>query len=162
MRVTEQKINLLLLVLVWVEPLVLLSVGLEPHLVALARLGLWIALPIPGLTVWQKLYEGTIVHSRSTRPITEAMAVFVLADGAALWAGVAWGANGRAVRRPDRYDIGSAGPGSLAVASQPAGDASGAGYGKLIQWVGWQIWPTLPHAVEEMARLASDGSAPAI
>lgn len=65
--------------------------GLAPHLVALARLGLWIALPIPGLTVWQKLYEGTIVHSRSTRPITEAMAVFLLTDGAVLWIGVAWG-----------------------------------------------------------------------
>lgn len=65
--------------------------GLKPELVALAQWGLWIALPIPGLTVWQKLYEGTIVHSRSTRPITEAMAVFLLADGAALWAGVTWG-----------------------------------------------------------------------
>lgn len=64
--------------------------GLGSKLVALARWGLWIALPIPGLTVLQKWYEGTIVHSRRTRPITEAMAIFLLADGAVLWAGVAW------------------------------------------------------------------------
>jgi len=65
--------------------------GLKPELVTLARRGLWIALPIPGLTVLQKWYEGTIVHSRHTRPITEAMAIFLLADSALLWASVAWG-----------------------------------------------------------------------
>jgi len=65
--------------------------GLDPRLVALARWGLWIALPIPGLTVLQKWYEGTIVHSRRTRPITEAMGVFLLTDGAVLFAGMVWG-----------------------------------------------------------------------
>lgn len=65
--------------------------GLRSELVTLAQLGLWIALPVPGLTVLQKRYEGTIVHSRHTRGITEAMAVFLLTDSALLWAGVAWG-----------------------------------------------------------------------
>jgi len=65
--------------------------GLKPELVALARGGLWVALPIPGLTVLLKRYEGAIVHSQRTRPITEAMVIFLLADSALLWAGVAWG-----------------------------------------------------------------------
>ncbi len=65
--------------------------GLKPELVALARGGLWAALPIPGLTVLIKRYEGTLVHNRRTRHITEAMAVFLLANGALLWVGVAWG-----------------------------------------------------------------------
>ncbi len=65
--------------------------GLKPELVALARSGLWIALPIPGLTVLLKQYEGAIVHSRRTRPITEAMVIFLLSNSVLLWAGVAWG-----------------------------------------------------------------------
>jgi len=65
--------------------------GLKPELVALVRGGLWITLPIPGLTVLLKRYEGAIVHSRRTRPITEAMAIFLLADSVLLWAGVGWG-----------------------------------------------------------------------
>jgi hypothetical protein len=64
--------------------------GLNPQLVALAQAGLWIALPIPGLTALQKWYEGTIVHSRRTRGITEAVTIFLLTDSAILWAGVAW------------------------------------------------------------------------
>ncbi|MBU0702988.1 MAG: hypothetical protein KKC18_03900 [Chloroflexi bacterium] len=64
--------------------------GLESELVMLARWGLWITLPIPGLTVLQKQYEGAIVHSRHTRGITEAMVIFLLADSALLWAGVVW------------------------------------------------------------------------
>jgi hypothetical protein len=65
--------------------------GLTPQLVALARMGLWIALPIPALTALQKWYEGAVVHSRRTRGITEAVAIFLLIDGAILWAGVASG-----------------------------------------------------------------------
>lgn len=68
--------------------------GLKPELVTLARAGLWIALPIPGLTVLLKRYEGAIVHSRRTRSITEAMAIFLLADSVLLWVGVAWGRMG--------------------------------------------------------------------
>jgi len=65
--------------------------GLNPQLVALAQAGLWIALPIPGLTALQKWYEGTIVHSRRTRGITEAVGIFLGFDIAILLAGVLWG-----------------------------------------------------------------------
>jgi hypothetical protein len=65
--------------------------ALAPPLATLARWGLRIALPIPGLTVLQSWYQGTLVHSRRTRGITEAMAIFLLTSSAILWAGVAWG-----------------------------------------------------------------------
>jgi hypothetical protein len=65
--------------------------ALAPPLVTLACQGLHIALPIPGLTVLQNWYQGTLVHSRRTRAITEAMAIFLLTNNAILWAGVAWG-----------------------------------------------------------------------
>ncbi len=65
--------------------------ALTPPLAKLAHWGLWIALPMPGLTVLQKWYQGALVHSRRTRDIAEAMAIFLLTSSAILWAGVAWG-----------------------------------------------------------------------
>jgi hypothetical protein len=65
--------------------------ALAPPLATLAHHGLWIALPIPGLTVLQNWYQGNLVHSRRTRAIAEAMVVFLLTSSAVLWAGVAWG-----------------------------------------------------------------------
>jgi hypothetical protein len=65
--------------------------ALPPPLATLAHWGLWIALPMPGLTVLQNWYQGALVHSRRTRAITEAMAIFWLTSSAILWGGVAWG-----------------------------------------------------------------------
>jgi hypothetical protein len=65
--------------------------ALPPPLATLAHRGLWIALPMPGLTVLQNWYQGALMHSRRTRAITEAMAIFLLTSSAILWAGVAWG-----------------------------------------------------------------------
>jgi hypothetical protein len=65
--------------------------ALAPPLVAIARTALWIALPIPGLDAMQSWYRGTIVHSRRTRGISEAIAVFLLTIGTILWVGVARG-----------------------------------------------------------------------
>ncbi len=65
--------------------------ALNPRLVTLAHRGLWVGLLIPGLTVLQSWYQGTIVHSRRTRGITEALAIFLLTSSAILWGGVAWG-----------------------------------------------------------------------
>ncbi len=65
--------------------------ALNPRLATLAHRSLWIALPIPGLTALQKWYQGVIVHSRRTRGITEAMAIFLLTHGTILWTGVVWG-----------------------------------------------------------------------
>jgi hypothetical protein len=65
--------------------------GLSPGLVVLAVTGLWISLPMPGLSVWQSWYQGAILHSRKTRGISEAVAVFLVSCSALLWAGVLWG-----------------------------------------------------------------------
>jgi hypothetical protein len=65
--------------------------ALNPQLTTLARRGLWVAALMPGLNAFQSWYQGTIVHSRHTRGITEAVAIYLLASGAILWAGVAWG-----------------------------------------------------------------------
>jgi len=65
--------------------------ALNPRLVALARRGLWVVLPLPAVDALQSWYQGTIVHSRRTRGVTEAMAIYVVTICAILWAGVAWG-----------------------------------------------------------------------
>lgn len=65
--------------------------ALNPRLVELGRLGLWIALPIPALAVLQSWFQGTILHGRNTRGITEAVVVYLVMIGALLWAGIIWG-----------------------------------------------------------------------
>lgn len=65
--------------------------ALTPGLADMARLGLWVALPMPALSTLQSWYQGAILHSRRTRGITEAVAVFLITSAAVLSAGVAWG-----------------------------------------------------------------------
>jgi len=65
--------------------------GLNLRLVALAGRGLWVALPLPGLTALRNWYQGTLVHNCRTRSITEAMVIFAIANSALLLAGVASG-----------------------------------------------------------------------
>jgi hypothetical protein len=65
--------------------------ALTPVLATLAHQALWIALPIPGLNVLQSWYQGAIVHSRTTRSITESVVIFLLITSLLLWAGVVWG-----------------------------------------------------------------------
>ncbi len=65
--------------------------ALPADLLALARVGLLFTLPIPGLTVMQSWCQGTIVHSRRTRGITEAVVVYLAINVLLLWAGVVWG-----------------------------------------------------------------------
>jgi len=67
------------------------AMGLAPPLAALAREGLWFALILPGLSVLQSWYQGSILYGRRTRGITEAVGIFLLVSSAILWAGVAWG-----------------------------------------------------------------------
>jgi hypothetical protein len=64
--------------------------GLPPDLTAMAVLGMWLGLLMPGLSVWQSWYQGVIMHSRRTRGITEAVVVFLATCTALLWAGVVW------------------------------------------------------------------------
>lgn len=64
--------------------------ALAPPLVELARLGLWIALPIPITSVLQSWYQGVILHSRRTRGIIESVVVYLVISGLVLVAGVIW------------------------------------------------------------------------
>jgi hypothetical protein len=65
--------------------------ALNSRLVMLARAGLWIALPIPALDALQSWYRGTIVHSRRTGAITEAVVIFLFAHGVILLSGIVCG-----------------------------------------------------------------------
>ena len=82
-------------VIVYVTPLSSFWFGrvsaLAPPLVEMAQQGLWIGLPIAGLTALCSWYQGVVVHVRHTRSITEAVAIYMLTIVAILGAGVAWG-----------------------------------------------------------------------
>jgi hypothetical protein len=65
--------------------------GLKPDLSEIAQVGLWIAVPIPGLNVLQSWYQGTLVNGRRTRGVTEAVVVFLLTSLAVLGVGVGFG-----------------------------------------------------------------------
>jgi hypothetical protein len=64
--------------------------ALSPHLVDLARNALWIAIPLPALSVFQSWFQGTILHGRRTRGITEAVVIYLVTSILVLYAGVTW------------------------------------------------------------------------
>ncbi|HEX6303160.1 MAG TPA: hypothetical protein VFZ76_03155, partial [Anaerolineales bacterium] len=65
--------------------------GLNPALADLALVGMWIALPMPGLNVLQSWFQGVILNGKRTRGITEAVAIFLVTAGIILGSGVLWG-----------------------------------------------------------------------
>jgi hypothetical protein len=65
--------------------------ALSPDLAALARSALWIALPIPALNTFQSWYQGSILHSRKTRGITESVVIYLATSATILIAGVVRG-----------------------------------------------------------------------
>jgi hypothetical protein len=65
--------------------------ALNPELVDLARLALWFGILLPGLNVYQSLYQGALVNSRRTRGVTEAVVVFLATTGIILYSGIVWG-----------------------------------------------------------------------
>jgi len=62
--------------------------GLTPQLVSIAMIGMWIALPIPGLNVFQSWYQGAIVVSKRTRGITEAVVIYLVTTIVVMWIGI--------------------------------------------------------------------------
>ncbi|NLE74301.1 MAG: hypothetical protein GX604_06715 [Actinobacteria bacterium] len=66
-------------------------VGLSPPLVALMKRYLWLIAPLPLFAVAQSYFQGTILFSRRTRAITEAVIIFLVAAVAVLVAGVVRG-----------------------------------------------------------------------
>ncbi len=65
--------------------------ALSPALAELAVAGLWIALPLPALNTFQSWFQGSILHSRRTRGITESVVVYLATSALILTAGVRWG-----------------------------------------------------------------------
>ena len=68
--------------------------ALPADLAAMARLGLWVALPLPALTALQSWYQGSLLHGRRTRGITESVVLYLAVDVAVLFGGVTWGGLG--------------------------------------------------------------------
>lgn len=64
--------------------------ALSAPLADLARLALYMAIPLPALTVSQSYFQGTILHSKQTRGITESVVVYLLVSAGLLAAGAAW------------------------------------------------------------------------
>lgn len=62
--------------------------ALPADLAAMARSGLWVALPMPALTALQSWYQGSLLHGRRTRGITESVVIFLAVDAAVLSGGV--------------------------------------------------------------------------
>ncbi len=65
--------------------------ALAPDLAGMASTALWFTIPMPALTVMQNWYQGSILHGRRTRGITEAIVISLLTSGGILLAGVVWG-----------------------------------------------------------------------
>jgi hypothetical protein len=64
--------------------------GLSPGLTRLAQNGLWFALLMPALSVFQSWYQGAILDYGKTRPITEAVIIFICTISVLLFVGVIW------------------------------------------------------------------------
>jgi hypothetical protein len=62
--------------------------GLSIPLAALAGQGVWLAIFLPFIGAQQNLHQGILVHSRRTRAITEAVAVYIVMSTAFLAAGI--------------------------------------------------------------------------
>lgn len=65
--------------------------ALSPQLAIMAQKAIWIALPLPALSVLQSWYQGAILHGRHTRGITESVVIYLITSGIVLGAGVHWG-----------------------------------------------------------------------
>ncbi len=60
--------------------------ALSPVLTVLAAQAIWIVVPMPFLSAFQSLHQGSIVHGRKTRGITEAVGIFLAGNCAVLLA----------------------------------------------------------------------------
>jgi hypothetical protein len=63
--------------------------GLSPLLVDIADIGLWLIVPVPAARVLQSWYQGVLVATRRTRPISEAVVVFAVVSAGLLAVAVA-------------------------------------------------------------------------
>ena len=64
--------------------------ALSPELVNLSRTALWLALPVPAMSVLHSFYQGILLNSQKTRGITEAVVIFLVVAGTILGLGILW------------------------------------------------------------------------
>jgi len=65
--------------------------ALPADLAQMAQLGLWLALPLPALSVLQSWYQGALLHGKRTRGISESVVIYLVTSAIILGIGVAWG-----------------------------------------------------------------------
>jgi progressive ankylosis protein len=65
--------------------------GLDPELMRLCQIGTLIAIFMPAYQAYQSWFQGILVHARQTRPVTEAVAIYVLIAICGLWIGANFG-----------------------------------------------------------------------
>lgn len=65
--------------------------AISPHLSQIAIYGFWLLVPVPGLMYALSFFQGIILNSRKTRPIPEAVFVYLLISVVFLTLGVLWG-----------------------------------------------------------------------
>jgi hypothetical protein len=65
--------------------------GLDASLLALARSSMWVTLLLPALAAIQSFLQGIIMHSKRTRSVTEAVALYLASSVVILGIGVVWG-----------------------------------------------------------------------
>jgi len=70
----------------WFQKISALSVPLAE----MARIAIYLAIPLPAMSVSQSYFQGVILHSRRTQGITESVVVYLLVSTVLLIAGVAW------------------------------------------------------------------------
>jgi hypothetical protein len=52
--------------------------GLSPTLVEMARIALWLAIPLPAMAAMQSWYQGSLLFGRKTKGITEAVVIYLI------------------------------------------------------------------------------------
>lgn len=65
--------------------------ALDPRLATMARTGIWFTIPLPMLSVLQSWFQGSILYSRRTSGISEAVVIYLVSSAVLLTAGVLWG-----------------------------------------------------------------------
>jgi len=65
--------------------------GLRTELARFSRRAMWVAVIMPAIEVLQSWYQGLLVHSRRTRAVSEAVAIYLIVASVVLAVGIAWG-----------------------------------------------------------------------
>lgn len=85
----------LLLLIITATPLANLwfgqIIGLSPDLAHLSSTSIWLTLPLPAMAVFQSWFQGSMMHGRKTRGITESVVIYLVINTVILYLGVAWG-----------------------------------------------------------------------